>query len=232
MGRDAEEKFIGIVREGALTQTVTKKRKATRSSENVFGWPPCVYFFAGRVHPDAAHVCSTVLLLGGALENELDPAQKLEHRLRGGCTPFDSGGLARGISHLTPIADASHYVNDHRVTDLKLWRQYLALFLTAFFDKPSDYWEGGPSEEIDGVDFTTIENDRKWLDWTFEIQAEDEVELERCRFIHASESVVDFLDGEAERYPEYSMVRPRIRRTAIPARDAEDEMKGLALDER
>jgi len=146
---------------------------------------PAVYFFVGRPFPRA--VGSVIFMLTG------DDSSTLE----GWGTPFDSGRVLGNNTKLpwhSYVNSTPCYMRWHEAVFAQC-REYLSFVLTAYFAAAADYWDGVPSNAIDGYLFN---DPRDWWDWTFEVRIETPVGID---------TMVLFVDHDARHLIEEMSLR-------------------------
>ncbi|MCO6459495.1 MAG: hypothetical protein J5I93_29635 [Pirellulaceae bacterium] len=165
----------------------------TRRAEALLGYPPSVYFYAGRAHPEF-----------GNLALAFDAGVQVGRI--GSVTPFDSGGIVwQPDPHIqVRLADDSmqgrvDYCHQSLLS-LEEWRDGLGRVLAAYFDQLQDYWTGRPVR-FDPEGLFELNDD--WRCWTFEIRlaepqpildcvawCADEAVMHELFRLHAGEAVV------------------------------------------
>ena len=130
----------------------------TRETEDNFGLPRSVYFYAGRAH----HTFGKIALIF-----EADSEQARE----GSATPFDTGGMHKGLINVS-LADKELQTLKDFVTDSTLtlaeWRKAFARYLAAYFAPLSTYWSGTPCRP--DPDELLLTNGDNWRAWVFEVR--------------------------------------------------------------
>jgi hypothetical protein len=130
----------------------------TREVEARVGFPPSVYFYAGRANPRYG---DAVLAFGPQVEVDVERT----------ATPFDSGGVARedgrGFAFIPPEGVSRAEFARACVVGAD-WRPVFANWLAAYFPSgPEGYWDR-PPERSDPEGLYTAENE--WPAWTWEVQ--------------------------------------------------------------
>lgn len=130
----------------------------TRDVELLLGFPPSVYFYAGRAHPQYGEVALAFL-------------PEVERTVAHSATPFDSGGVAREDGrgyHFTPPAGMSR-ADFARACILEAdWRAEFARWLAGYFPSGArGYWERPPERE-DPNGLYSAGND--WSAWVWEVR--------------------------------------------------------------
>ncbi len=155
----------------------------TVESEDALGIQPSVYFYAGRSYPAPVGTIACSIALSdwdGANERPL-------------ASPFDTGGLHHDKLKLKwqDYSDEGkkEYLDDH-TSSLDRFTDYFALFLSAYFDNASGYWDS-PTVQIDGVDLTNIDD---WRNWTFELREANATSITQAKWYFDYESHSHYLD--------------------------------------
>jgi len=138
----------------------TAESTNTKNAEVALGYPPSVYFFAGRACPRFGNVAIAF-------------APSCEAIHSGSVTPFDSGGMVHPNKYievkLQPDAELPSRVQYGKASTILLteWRAAFAEILAAYFDSDLSYWNGRPTrldpEELYGPD-------NSYQAWSFEVR--------------------------------------------------------------
>jgi hypothetical protein len=156
-------------------------------SEERLGFSRCVYFYAGRAHPQY-----------GNLAFAFPP--RCEAGRPGAASPFDTGGVVN--RRKPPLlckfaaddqASRIQLVREAQMT-LDQWRERFAEFLAAYFRPLSAYWGGRPAHP-DPEDLYGPAN-QSWVAWTFEVRLEEPVDIADCLVWSATEDVLELLRRE------------------------------------
>lgn len=176
----------------------TSHSKKTIRAIKLLGLPVenIVFYYAGRVFPEAT--ATPICLI--CKYKDCDT-------VKGGCTPFDSGGLVAEDPKNRLLIVPLDWSDDQRVkyfkehkADLHNWREYFGMFLSCYFDAPRDYWVGRPQKVIDYLDYSEI-RDNAAVDirnWTFEITIESNITISDCDLIVLNKTYSDFIREKSQ----------------------------------
>ena len=130
----------------------------TRAAEDEFGLGRCVYFYAGKAHPDFGNVAMA-----------FSPDCEASHK-NGSATPFDTGGLWH--SFITPnlCSGISKEFCRQALISLSDWRAELARFLAAYFSPLVDYWTGLRVADFHDPEDIFVYGAGDWRRWVFEVR--------------------------------------------------------------
>lgn len=228
-GTAARELAGAILESGVLSNERINPASSTAECERRLGWPPMVYFYAGRVHPRIPQ--EMALVFGGFAD--LDGGV-FEDGRRGGVTPFDSGGVAASNSRLPWSRHGGserEYVEAHNLRDLNRWRDYFALFLEEYFDRPRDYWDRCPCRPIDGAQLVRQgeSQEHPWMDWTFELHLEDPVTITSAGVVYLTASLAEYIQQNAMKFPLVATLSSRLNPVAHPRQLREACESGIRL---
>jgi hypothetical protein len=131
----------------------------TRETEDNFGLPRSVYFYAGRAHYSFGKIA-------------LAFAADSEEGREGSATPFDTGGMYKRDLINVNLGDEEfqtlkEFVSASTVT-LAEWRKAFARYLAAYFAPPLSYTFGKPCRpDPEGM---LLSNGDNWRAWVFEVR--------------------------------------------------------------
>jgi len=163
----------------------------TREAEEILGWPPALYLYAGRCYPRVKNK-GVVFAFG----------PRSERGRTGSVSPFDSGSMVLGRirSELGSEFDPTE-TTQRTIIELCRWRAEFGRFLAAHFPAPATYLSRSVRPVGPDPDRVLCNSQNTSESWTFEVRFWEKLDIiEAERWCCTREQMSSF-DDKISRLP-------------------------------